>query len=142
MMNYKELVKAMSTDLNIINLTPYEIDLYLPSQVENSTIKEGEKPIRVFPSQGIAKCSVQKDSAGTIQFTLKNGLSVPVKVYETVYGDIEGLPPMRPCVDFFIVNINVANAVKESGEFRNDLLIVNPIYKDHERIICSAFEVA
>lgn len=53
MRSYKELIKAMSTDLNIINLTPYEI--------ENSTIKEGEKPIRVFPSQGIAKCSVQKD---------------------------------------------------------------------------------
>jgi hypothetical protein len=49
---------------------------------------------------------------------------------------------MRPCIDFFIVDINVANAVKESGEFRNDLLIVNPIYKDHERICCTAFEVA
>lgn len=68
----------------------------------------------------------------TKRFTLKDGTSVPIKVYETVYGNIEGLPPMRPCIDFFI---------KESGEFRNDLLIVNPIYKDHERICCTAFEV-
>lgn len=119
----------------IINMTPHTINLYLITDCEETvkgtyktlTLKEGVKPLMVYPSQGVARAASSKE----LVYTINN-----IPVYTTVYGEPEGLPEPVPNT-YFIVSAITAQAAKG----RHDLIIVDGAVRDGEGKIvgCTAF---
>jgi hypothetical protein len=120
---------------NIINLTPHEVTLYADKDCMEVTkngytslvLKEGAKPLAIYPSQGVARVTSFKNFMYTIN-------SVPV--YTTSFGDVEGLPEPRSNT-YYLVSSITAQAVKG----RRDILIGEGAVRDAEgRIVgCTAF---
>lgn len=120
---------------NIINLTPHTITLYadkdcmevVKGTYKSLVLKEGATPIAVYPSQGVARATSNRE----LIYTIDN-----IPVYTTTYGEPEGLPEPRSNT-YYLVSALTAQAVKG----RHDILIVDGAVRDGEgRIVgCTAF---
>ena len=119
----------------ILNLTPHQINLYSINDCEEVSkgnyktlvLKEGATPQMVLPSVGVARATCTKERIGSIDY---------IPVYETVYGEVEGL--FEPAEGtYYVVSALTAQAAKD----RKDLLIVDSTVRDSEgRIVgCTAF---
>ena len=114
----------------IINMTPHTINLYLITDCEETikgtykslTLKEGAKPLMVYPSQGVARATSSRE----LLYTINN-----IPVYTTTYGSPEGLPEPVPNT-YIIVSALTAQAAPE----RKDLIIVDGAVRDAEGRIC------
>jgi len=120
--------------IEIINLTPHQINLYSINDCEEVTqgnfktlvLKEGAEPKFVYPSAGVARASAVKAEVRNLTI---GDLLVPVNV--TSYGEPEGLPePVEG--RYYIVSVVTAQAAKD----RKDLLIVDSTVRDGEGRIC------
>lgn len=119
----------------IVNLTPHTINLYLITDCEevvkgtykSLTLKEGAKPLIVYPSKGVARATSKRE----LVYTINN-----IPVYTTTYGEPEGLPEPVPNT-YLIVSAITAQAAKG----RHDLIIVDGAVRDGEGKIvgCTAF---
>lgn len=103
--------------MNIINLTPHDINLLL------------EDDVIVFKSKGIAR--VQQKEALDEYFDR-------VPIYKNKYGEVEGLPEEKDGV-YYIVSFVVASALKDK---RNDLLIVTKIERNEKGQIIGCYGFA
>lgn len=103
--------------MNIINLTPHDINLLL------------EDDVIVFKSKGIAR--VQQKEALDEYFDR-------VPIYKNKYGEVEGLPEEKDGV-YYIVSFVVANALKDK---RNDLLIVTKTERNEKGQIIGCYGFA
>lgn len=119
----------------IINMTPHTINLYLITDCEevvkgtykSLTLKEGAKPLMIYPSQGVARATSKRE----LVYTINN-----IPVYTTTYGEPEGLP--EPASNtYFIVSALTAQAAVG----RKDLLIIDGAVRNAEGQIvgCTAF---
>lgn len=91
--------------MSIINLTPHEINIY----------NERKEFIQSIPSSGVARCTVEK------KLIMKIG---PVDIYETIFGEVEGLPPSNGDV-IIIVSMLARQASK-----RGDLVSPGELLRD------------
>ncbi len=89
--------------MNIINLTPHEINIY----------KGDENILTIAPSGSVARCSQVDNEDGFINFLGKD-----VPLFNTNYNEIENLPPEKPNT-FYVVSMIIANRSPK----RKDLLI-------------------
>ena len=103
--------------MNIINLTPHDINLLL------------EDDVIVFKSEGIAR--VQQKEALDEYFDR-------VPIYKNKYGEVEGLPEEKDGV-YYIVSFVVASALKDK---RNDLLIVTKTERNEKGQIIGCYGFA
>lgn len=103
--------------MNIINLTPHDINLLL------------EDDVVVFKSEGIAR--VQQKEVLDEYFDR-------VPIYKNKYGKIEGLPEEKDGV-YYIVSFVVASALKDK---RNDLLIVTKTERNEKGQIIGCYGFA
>jgi len=103
--------------MNIINLTPHDINLLL------------EDDVIVFKSKGIAR--VQQKEALDEYFDR-------VPIYKNKYGEVEGLPEEKDGV-YYIVSFVVASALKDK---RNDLLIVTKTERNEKGQIIGCYGFA
>lgn len=103
--------------MNIINLTPHDVNLLL------------EDDVIVFKSKGIAR--VQQKEALDEYFDR-------VPIYKNKYGKIEGLPEEKDGV-YYIVSFVVASALKDK---RNDLLIVTKTERNEKGQIIGCYGFA
>lgn len=103
--------------MNIINLTPHDVNLLL------------EDDVIVFKSEGIAR--VQQKEVLDEYFDR-------VPIYKNKYGKIEGLPEEKDGV-YYIVSFVVANALKDK---RNDLLIVTKTERNEKGQIIGCYGFA
>lgn len=103
--------------MNIINLTPHDINLLL------------EDDVIVFKSKGIAR--VQQKEALDEYFNR-------VPIYKNKYGEVEGLPEEKDGV-YYIVSFVVASALKDK---RNDLLIVTKTERNEKGQIIGCYGFA
>lgn len=95
--------------MNVINLTPHAINIY------QDDLAGPELQATVEPSGQVARCKVEKREVGEISFV--NGTdartsnwAVGVKLYETVFGKVDGLPaPAENTI--YIVSMLVRQAV-------------------------------
>lgn len=103
----------------IVNLTPHDVVVFHVNEaIAWNSIKRCYDVIteptllRIFqPSGQIARCSQKELSCERID---------GIPIVDTVYGDVENLPP--PCKDtWYIVSGYVADAAREQG--RKDLLV-------------------
>lgn len=102
--------------MSFINMTPHAL-----------TVHCADGTIREFPSQGIARVSQHDKLADVVD---------DIEVFETVLGDVVGLPDPVEGV-FLIVSRVVAGACRQ----RSDILVPGPFIRDNEgRIIgCRGF---
>lgn len=103
--------------MNIINLTPHDVNLLL------------EDDVIVFKSEGIAR--VQQKEVLDEYFDR-------VPIYKNKYGEVEGLPEEKDGV-YYIVSFIVANALKDK---RNDLLIVTKTERNEKGQIIGCYGFA
>lgn len=103
--------------MNIINLTPHDVNLLL------------EDDVIVFKSKGIAR--VQQKEVLDEYFDR-------VPIYKNKYGEVEGLPEEKDGV-YYIVSFVVANALKDK---RNDLLIVTKTERNEKGQIIGCYGFA
>lgn len=103
--------------MNIINLTPHDINLLL------------EDDVIVFKSEGIAR--VQQKEVLDEYFDR-------VPIYKNKYGEVEGLPEEKDGV-YYIVSFVVASALKDK---RNDLLIVTKTERNEKGQIIGCYGFA
>lgn len=103
--------------MNIINLTPHDVNLLL------------EDDVIVFKSKGIAR--VQQKEALDEYFDR-------VPIYKNKYGEVEGLPEEKDDV-YYIVSFVVASALKDK---RNDLLIVTKTERNEKGQIIGCYGFA
>ena len=103
--------------MNIINLTPHDINLLL------------EDDVIVFKSKGIAR--VQQKEIIDEYFDR-------VPIYKNKYGEVEGLPEEKDGV-YYIVSFVVASALKDK---RNDLLIVTKTERNEKGQIIGCYGFA
>lgn len=103
--------------MNIINLTPHDVNLLL------------EDDVIVFKSEGIAR--VQQKEVLDEYFDR-------VPIYKNKYGKIEGLPEEKDGV-YYIVSFVVASALKDK---RNDLLIVTKTERNKKGQIIGCYGFA
>ncbi len=104
--------------MNIINLTPHDVNLLL------------EDDVIVFKSKGIAR--VQQKEVLDEYFDR-------VPIYKNKYGKIEGLPEEEKDGIYYIVSFVVASALKDK---RNDLLIVTKIERNEKGQIIGCYGFA
>lgn len=103
--------------MNIINLTPHDVNLLL------------EDDVIVFKSKGIARVQ-QKE--------IIDECFDRVPIYKNKYGEVEGLPEEKDGV-YYIVSFVVANALKDK---RNDLLIVTKTERNEKGQIIGCYGFA
>lgn len=103
--------------MNIINLTPHDVNLLL------------EDDVIVFKSKGIAR--VQQKEVLDEYFDR-------VPIYKNKYGEVEGLPEEKDGV-YYIVSFVVASALKDK---RNDLLIVTKTERNEKGQIIGCYGFA
>jgi hypothetical protein len=103
--------------MNIINLTPHDVNLLL------------EDDVIVFKSEGIARVQ-QKE--------IIDECFDRVPIYKNKYGEVEGLPEEKDGV-YYIVSFVVANALKDK---RNDLLIVTKTERNEKGQIIGCYGFA
>lgn len=102
--------------MKILNYTPHNINLV---DSEGNTIV-------TYESNGISRVSVSQKLIGNV-----NGFDL----YETVYGEVEGLPQEEEGTFYIVSSIVLANSD------RNDLIVSNDYLRDKDgRIIgCKSF---
>ena len=114
--------------MNLINLTPHEINLVDASSVEFDNIAkcyripEGKHAIisRTIPSSGVCRCTTHQ-----IVVFEEDG----IQFLETSYGEIQGLPePKKDTI--YIVSAIVALAGRRLG--RDDLAIATNMVKSND----------
>lgn len=103
--------------MNIINLTPHDVNLLL------------EDDVIVFKSEGIARVQ-QKE--------IIDECFDRVPIYKNKYGEVEGLPKEKDGV-YYIVSFVVASALKDK---RNDLLIVTKTERNEKGQIIGCYGFA
>lgn len=103
--------------MNIINLTPHDVNLLL------------EDDVIVFKSEGIARVQ-QKE--------IIDECFDRVPIYKNKYGEVEGLPEEKDGV-YYIVSFVVASALKDK---RNDLLIVTKTERNEKGQIIGCYGFA
>lgn len=101
----------------IINLTPHNITITVNGKTET------------FKPAGIARC---KETS--VQVGLIDGW---IPVYETVFGEVEGLPEVSPG-DVFVVSAIVAKAVKS----RTDVYVPAKTIRDENGVIIGCIGLA
>ena len=103
----------------VINLTPHEVAIFhVDEAIAWNSVKRWydvitePKLLEIFPPSGkVARCQQKEIFCDRID---------GIPVLDTVYGEVENLPP--PCKDtWYIVSRYVANAAREQG--RTDLLV-------------------
>ena len=98
----------MEKVVNLINLTPHDINLF-----------RGDELVEKVPSSGIARVSVRSEKVGEID-------GFPIS--KNFYGEIIGLPEPQPGT-FYVVSALVAQA---AAERRTDLLVVNDTVRNEK----------
>ena len=119
----------------ILNLTPHQINLYsindcqevVQGKYKTLVLKEGATPQLVLPSVGVARATCTKERVGTIDY---------IPVFETVYGEVEGL--FEPAEGTYYV---VSALTAQAAVGRKDLLIVDGTVRnaDGQIVGCTAF---
>ena len=88
----------------IVNLTPHEVTIYLPS---------GEVK-RIPPSGVVARVKTFREEAGTLE-------GIPLVTVR--YGEVEGLPKEPEPDTYYIVSVLVAQALVSDPKWRGKLLV-------------------
>ena len=120
--------------MEIINLTPHQINLYSTSdctEVQSGSYKslqlnEGASPLATFPSQGVARATAAKAVVDQLEIA-----GQVVAINATTYGEPEGLPEAAEGT-YYIVSALTAQAARD----RHDLLIVDGTVRDADNRIC------
>lgn len=109
--------------MTLINLTPHPITI----------IREGLEPLTVAPSGTIARAA---------QSSRELRITDSIRIIETVYGKVEGLP--APELDtYYLVSGFVMSALAATNEYRNDVLKPEDFVRDENGNItgCRALSV-
>lgn len=114
---------VQEVDVVLVNLTPHPVVVY--AQDRNEVILE-------LPSVGQARCQQVDRQIGTV---VHGSLEIPL--YQSVYGEVSGLPEPKPGV-IYIVSALAAQAVR--GQ-RDDVVVPSQPVRDADgRVIgCRAF---
>ena len=120
--------------MNVINLTPHQINLYniadctevQQGSYKSLVLREGAQALATYPSMGVARATATKAVVDQLEIA-----GQVVTINATTYGEPEGLP--EPKTDtIYIVSALTAQAAKD----RHDLLIVDGTVRDGDGRIC------
>lgn len=120
--------------MNIINLTPHNVNLYSVSDCtevqqgsyKSLVLREGAKAIATYPSMGVARATASKAVVDQLEIA-----GQVVAINATTYGEPEGLPGAVEGT-YYIVSALTAQAARD----RHDLLIVDGTVRDADNRIC------
>jgi hypothetical protein len=105
--------------MHLVNLTPHAI-VVLRTQAE---------PVTLLPGPGLAHCAYSTECVKTID-------GIPIT--RQTYGQVTGLPAPQKGVAY-VVSRMVAEAVRASGDLRDDLYVTGPLSTGH--IACDQLSV-
>ena len=100
-----KLNKQFGKNVEIINLTPHDVNVVLPNE-----------DVWTFPSEGEARCSQKTTEAGFIGI---------IPITQTSFGAVEGLPEEKEGTYYI-----VSRLVMQACPSRKDLLVPNEIIRD------------
>jgi hypothetical protein len=118
----------------IVNLTPHKVTYW-----ERIDAQDHPHVVEEYPSEGIARCQENVNQIGVYYDAYAyDSKSATPPIYETSYGDIEGLPDPMPGVLFI-----VSRLVKQAVPYRDDCVVPCEILRDtHGHVIgCMGFSL-
>lgn len=112
--------------VNVINLTPHPICVHFGGSVG----VHPEFSITLEPISQPARVEVVDVSIGQLSLTVGDVLAAPV--YQTIFGEVMGVPlPLEPDT-IYIVSRVVAEALKEKGWDMLQFLIPHDLVRDEQ----------
>ena len=100
--------------MNVINLTPHPIHL----------IGENDDLLAVWESQGVARVASRSSFIASIEAVSNSGSSVEIPLWESNFGEIEGLPEQRPDT------ILIVSGLVQGASNRQDLFVPDDLVRD------------